>query len=393
MYKKTLRVLFIAPYSKKAYGAEEQDIQWGLKILENDEELKTFSMFLNLEEKKFEHSMNKYKSISELNTKMIFRFILVYISAFDNSMRQGFTYSNYVLVSKIIEDYKIDVVMTNTSSTLLYGIQNKAKHIYRSVSFEPIYVRKVVESLIKAYLHSFIKYLSLLQEFRADLILVISPRDARYYNHAQFNLPFKKIIVIPLRQFAQLIKPKNNTIEEEKLNIGFMGSTYNVLHNKKSFDFVTEQIAPLLENNLSISLNIYGRKALAKTEKYSNIKIHNWVDDINDVYSLNNCFVVPYFLASGMQSKVFEPLLFGKILICDPRVLSGYKFEEFIHYIPARDANDFYEAIIWVQENPIDAIDIGRNGCALAHEIIGPKIIKLQMKRALELVATPKRSG
>jgi glycosyltransferase involved in cell wall biosynthesis len=392
MYKKTLRVLFIAPYSKKAYGAEEQDIQWGLKILENDEELKTFSMFLNLEEKKFEYSMNKYKSISELNTKMIFRFILVYISAFDNSMRQGFTYSNYVLVSKIIEDYKIDVVMTNTSSTLLYGIQNKAKHIYRSVSFEPIYVRKVVKSLIKAYLHSFIKYLSLLQEFRADLILVISPRDARYYNHAQFNLPFKKLIVIPLRQFAQLIKPKNNTIEEEKLNIGFMGSTYNVLHNKKSFDFVIEQIAPLLENNLSISLNIYGRKALAKTEKYSNIKIHNWVDDINDVYSLNNCFVVPYFLASGMQSKVFEPLLFGKILICDPRVLSGFKFIAFKHYIPARDAEEFYKAIIWIQDNPIKAIKIGENGCLFAQKIIGPKVIKFQMKHALETVMGSKEN-
>jgi hypothetical protein len=74
-------------------------------------------------------------------------------------------------------------------------------------------------------------------------------------------------------------------------------------------------------------------------------------------------------------------------------VLSGYKFEELIHYIPARTAQDFYEAIIWVQENPIDAINIGRNGCTLAHEIIGPKIIKLQMKRALEFVTTPKRNG
>ena len=72
MNKKKLRVLFIAPYSKKAYGAEEQDIQWGLKILENDKDLKTFSMFLNLKEKKFKYSMKKYKTISCLNMKMIF---------------------------------------------------------------------------------------------------------------------------------------------------------------------------------------------------------------------------------------------------------------------------------------------------------------------------------
>jgi hypothetical protein len=50
MKKKKIKVLYIAPYSKKAYGAEEQDIQWGLKILENNRKLKIFSMFLNLEE-------------------------------------------------------------------------------------------------------------------------------------------------------------------------------------------------------------------------------------------------------------------------------------------------------------------------------------------------------
>ena len=61
-----------------------------------------------------------------------------------------------------------------------------------------------------------------------------------------------------------------------------------------------------------------------------------------------------------MQSKVFEPLLFGKILICDPRVLSGFKFIAFKHYIPARDAEEFYKAIIWIQDNPIKAIKIGR---------------------------------
>jgi glycosyltransferase involved in cell wall biosynthesis len=386
MNKKKLRVLFIAPYSKKAYGAEEQDIQWGLKILKKDEELKTFSMFLNLEEKKFEYSLKKYKNISQINIKMIFRFILIYLSAFDNSMRQAFTYYNYLLVSKVIEDYKIDVVVTNTSSTLLYGIQRKAKHIYRSVSFEPIYVRKVVNNLPKAMAHSFIKYLSLLQEFKADLILVISPRDKKYYSQALFNLPIKKLIVIPLRQFAQQIEPKTNTIKTPKLDIGFMGSTYSVLHNKRSFDFIINKVAPLLRGKSNVTLNIYGRKVLDKSKKYSNVKIHNWVDNINDIYSLNNCFVVPYFLASGMQSKVFEPLLFGKILICDPRVLSGFKFIAGKHYIPARDAEEFYKAIIWIQDNPIKAIKIGENGCLFAQKIIGPKIIKFQMKHALETV-------
>lgn len=391
MKKKKIKVLYIAPYAKKAYGAEEQDIQWGLKILENNKKLEIFSMFLNLEEKKFYSSIENYQNIPQFNMKLIFRYILNYLTAFDNSMRQGFTYHNYVLISKIVKDYEIDVVITNTSSTLLYGNQNHAKHIYRSVSFEPVYVKKVVKSSLKANLHSLLKYLSLFQEFRADLIVAISPRDEKYYNRAQFNLPIKKLMVIPLRQFAQFIKPKKNTIKTPKLNIGFMGSTYSVLHNKKSFDFVIDKMAPLLKNKSNIYINIYGRKVLSKSKKYSNVKIHNWVNNINDVYSLNNCFVVPYFLASGMQSKVFEPLLFGKILICDPRVLSGYKFLAFKHYIPARDAEEFYKAIIWVQDNPIKAINIGKNGCLFAQKIIGPKIIKFQMKYALELVMTSKK--
>ena len=61
-----------------------------------------------------------------------------------------------------------------------------------------------------------------------------------------------------------------NTIKTPKLDIGFMGSTYSVLHNKRSYDFIINKVAPLLRGKSNITLNIYGRKVLDKSKKYSN---------------------------------------------------------------------------------------------------------------------------
>ena len=68
----------------------------------------------------------------------------------------------------------------------------------------------------------------------------------------------------------------------------------------------------------NVNLSIYGRKIPEFDSLFHNIKIHNWVESIEQIYQKNDCFLAPYFLGSGMQSKVFEPLLAGKLLICDP---------------------------------------------------------------------------
>ena len=76
-----------------------------------------------------------------------------------------------------------------------------------------------------------------------------------------------------------------------------------------------------------------------------------------------------------MQSKVFEPLIRGRVLICDPRVLSDYPFQPFQHYIPAKTGKDFADAITWLLANPNEANKISKNARTFAQQILGKQHI------------------
>ena len=86
--------------------------------------------------------------VYQLNWKDRVKFVSIKLGALDNAMRQAFTYKNYKLVIQIIKFLEIDIVFTNTTSTVLFGRQNYAKHVFRSVSFEPIYVLKAVDNIL-----------------------------------------------------------------------------------------------------------------------------------------------------------------------------------------------------------------------------------------------------
>ena len=57
--------------------------------------------------------------------------------------------------------------------------------------------------------------------------------------------------------------------------------------------------------------------------------------------------------------KSFKPSLAEKLLICDPRVLSGYNFKPYEHFEPAQSPDDFLNTILWIKNNDLYADQIG----------------------------------
>ena len=57
--------------------------------------------------------------------------------------------------------------------------------------------------------------------------------------------------------------------------------------------------------------------------------------------------------------KSFKPSLAEKLLICDPRVLSGYSFKPYEHFEPAQSPDDFLNTILWIKNNDLYADQIG----------------------------------
>ena len=230
-----------------------------------------------------------------------------------------------------------------------------------------------------------LKIFTVLKEIQSDLIFTISPRDNRYYNlTSQVTLRKSNTHVLPLRHFSYLEKFSNNRFENKNMNIAFLGSTYKVLHNERSLNYLLNALSDDFLNSNSMKFNIYCRKTpdiLKSKHSSRSVVFHNWVEDIMEVYELNQVFLVPNFLNSGMQSKVFEPLMAGRILMCDPKVLSGYDFKAFQHYIPARNSLEFKKNLLWLGENPHEFTTISQNARLRSLELIGPKIIDDSIKK------------
>jgi glycosyltransferase involved in cell wall biosynthesis len=376
-------LLYIMPLSNVAFGAEEKDLHSGIELLQSIHNLNVFVIKIDLKQKTIHTKINRQKLVYRLNWKDRVKFIFIKLGALDNAMRQAFTYGNYKLVIQIIKFLEIDIVFTNTTSTVLFGRQTYAKHVFRSVSFEPIYVLKAVDNMFTALIHSLTKIISIHNELSANLILSISPRDAKYYRIVSSRKNKHKITVLPLRQFYLHKKVDKVNRIKSTLEIGFLGSTYNVLHNRKSYEFILNSISSEFLSMHNVNLNIYGRKIPEFNRIFHNIKIHNWVESIEQIYEKNDCFLVPYFLGSGMQSKVFEPLLAGKLLICDPRVLSGYSFKPYEHFVPAKNPDDFLNAILWIKNNDLNANQIRRAAAEESFRLIGPNVIYKQINESI----------
>lgn len=384
-HKKNINILYIAPYSPKAYGAEEQDIQYGLKLLQSINNASCHLIKIDMQNKQIHMKPNQLNSLFKLSFRDKFTYILNLLITPDHAMRQAYTYKNYKLITQFIISNKIDVVFTNTTSTVLFGIQSRAKHVFRSVSFEPVYVLKVVSNGFFAIIHAFLKFLSVFQELRADIILAISPRDAKYYGYVSAFHKKRNIEVLPLRQLVFREFNEINIKTSESINVGFLGSTYNVMHNKKSFDFISNKLDYEILTSYCISINVYGRKIPKVVRSGLGPKIHNYVNNVNEIYRNNLVFLAPYYLASGMQSKVFEPLVFGRILVCDSRVLAGYKFVPFVHYIPAITPEDFTNRLLWIKNNLDKANLIGRNARSYSLELFNLKSYQETIQDALTI--------
>lgn len=312
MKRNKLNILYVMPFAGISEGAEEQDLISGLRILKSISNVNTHEIRINPHDKRIVSRFNNNIFSQKLTNTDKIRYVFNLLTTLDRAQRQAYTYNNFRVVINSIKYLEIDIIVTNTISMVLFGRQSYAKHIFRSIGFEPIYVLKTVPNRLLAFFHSLSKFISIFNELSASQIWVISPRDSRFYNRISLFRIRGKIHIIPLRQFffSEIIKSTPKSVKN--LKAGFLGSTFNVLHNKKSFNFIIEMFRKNSKNLSRVNLNVYGKKIPKEFSSTPQVKICNWVNDINEIYKENDCFLVPYFLGSGMQSKVFEPLVKGR---------------------------------------------------------------------------------
>jgi hypothetical protein len=257
-----------------------------------------------------------------------------------------------------------NAIMSSNSALLGVILRVKGKkRIIRSVNFEPIHYLYENNISIKTPFVFASKLWSTLVERLSCDVLAISPNDLQKYRLIPSH---KHLDLLPLQFLPNEIQ-NNVTTFIRPTNLAFLGSTFNVRHNREGFYFLTRDVAPLLID-LNITINIYGVKTPDR-EVPKNVKIHGWVKNLEDVYTSNDVFLVPYQGGTGQQSKFFEPLCKEKLVIANMKAVAGFPYIAGYHYLAASTCVEFANLIRELQSGNIDSVEIAKRAGRISTEL------------------------
>ena len=360
-------VISIRPKPLRA-GGEENDISGGLDIYKNiAENIITITISNSEQEINSEFvklSSDPPKTRKNRNSQIIFviKYLLLKFLIIDPSMRENTKLKYCRKVQEVCDLFPGAIIINETSGMFPLSIFSK-RRISRSNNFEPVHSFRE-NSGLKKYLYFIPKITGVILERLLSNIFVISSQDLRYYKY--FWSP-KKICVVPLRN---LIMANRNIYFSENntgvYGIAYLSSTFNVRHNSEGVKFLVNKVfnEPAMDD---FELNIYGSKISSEFGK-KNVIIHGWVDDIEEIYRNNSIFLA-VFGGTGQQSKIFEPMSRGKVVILNPKLVKNQNLVSGTHYLSASTEIEYVKHILDSKLNPIKFQEIGHNAFAYCNRL------------------------
>jgi len=182
----------------------------------------------------------------------------------------------------------------------------------------------------------------------SDVLLAITPKEYDWYKkYCQ-----EKLLLLPLRALPEYIKnPHKQNKTKKVLDVFFSGSTYNVPHNRAALEFVVNKVAPLAEEKFpgQFHFNIFGGKVPKSILKIKNknITIFGYTNTKTYRKNMDNMDIalIPSLYGSGMQQKIFEPIVCGFPTITSPRGIAGYHLKDGEHVLLADTPKEFVSAL------------------------------------------------
>ena len=342
--------------NQKLYGAQELDTWARFRILCQKFNMVRVEIIPNLKLVRaldFKGNVvfaKYYKAPSGLRSLFDLGYLRSLIKFMDPSIAQfGFSDLRRSL-TEILRENQSDVIWCDTQ---FYesAIPKKWRHIVRSVNFEPYHSFTESEGF-RRFLRALAKLYSENRVVRNSSLICISPLDAKRY----FRTTLRRVPILPLSQLGWIGRLHPSAIRQPKTFL-VMGSTYEVLHNRRNLEFITEQIAPKVwEIDKTIRFQIFGNRIPTGYSLPSNCEYMGFDSCLHARILGSSAVVVPFNGGAGMQSKIFEPLMMGALLIANPKSLVGYSFAKNVDYLPATTTNEYINQIVSVANN-LDGFD------------------------------------
>lgn len=283
------------------------------------------------------------------------------------------------LVVKKLEDFQPDIVWFEY--TYLWPLYDEVKRrgikiITRSINFEPQHFLEENGYRLVNYLKFIPKFFNeLLSIAKSDLVFSISPKEKNVYHKLA---PKIQVFNLPIRTIPQLIAKNKQLKDKTCLDIFFMGSSYNVVHNLKAVEFIIKDIAAILQVQYPgrFRVHILGAKLPQYLQKILpvNTSYEGYVPDLELFLKDMDIALVPSLCGAGQQLKVFEPIVRGIVTVTSPRAIVGYELHQDEHILLAHSAAEYISSL----EKCLDfnfRKNISEQAIQKSHEIFDQKLI------------------
>ena len=252
-----------------------------------------------------------------------------------------------------LDEFKPDVVWFEY--TYLWPLYKAARTrripiITRSINFEP-------EHFLEEDGYTFINYLKFIPKFFgewrtvrwSDVMLSITPKEERIYT----RLGARHAFTLPLRGLPRFTMLPDPEIRDRKpLHAFFMGSTYNVAHNKAALAYILKDIAPQVERTApgAFVFHVIGKKVPHEFEHFFNGKTivydgPKYNEELESFLSSMDVAVVPSLMGAGQQQKVFEPITRGFPTVTSTRPIAEYALTAGEQYVAAWTPEEFVRGL------------------------------------------------
>jgi len=210
---------------------------------------------------------------------------------------------------------------------------------------------------------------------KSDMLFAITPKEAESYK----KIGARKVLILPLRSLGKYLDDSHTFRDNDTINIFFMGSTYNVVHNRKALEFIIKEIAPAIEKQMpgKFVFHITGAKMPDDMLRFFGDRIiyHGYVDNMDEFVKNMDIALVPSLFGAGMQQKIFEPLCRGIPTITSKRGLANYPFENEKHLLLAENLKEYIKTVIRMRDIDLRR-NLSKNSIELCCELFSKEKIK-----------------
>ncbi len=199
---------------------------------------------------------------------------------------------------------------------------------------------------------------------QVDAILPLTWDDATLLTKMGCRKPMMVLSIGVDTSKYQFLSPPNNQVV---FHLGAM----DWMPNSEGVNWFLKHVWPLVEQkNNKAELRLAGKGMPSKilNLKRNNVKIQEWVDDVNNYFEAGQVMIVPLLSGSGMRVKIIEGMAMGKAIVTTSIGVEGISATHLDHVLIGDSAEDFANAILKLLEDESLVKSIGLAARKLVEE-------------------------